>query len=340
MDRGKQRLLSTDIGANEDYRDLVRAHLISVKWADDKPRTVTITDAGRNYAEGWFEDMSSNGTFPVEDFAYKPMFSLVVRANPDFPVGRSRLFDGTPPELFHQFMRGDVPDLAMLAALPAVLTPEFAADDEHAIAVLGYIDFPSLNPVISNPILTFPSKRLLDLGIIGKWMNMRTRWTICEGDPFKLFINSAVTLPERIQTQRDRAEVDEHFVAVMMPFELEAGLDPVYQAITRGCSNAGFECRRVDENSAPGSIVDDIKQTIDRAGVVLVDLTGEIPNVMYEYGFAHGRDKQVICLQCNDVKLSFDVSQYRTIAYHRDKAGLEDLSEKIANSLKDFEACV
>lgn len=60
--QGKGRLISTDLGAVQDYYDLSRAGLLTVKTADDRPYIVTVTPDGRSYAEGWFEAGMDAGT--------------------------------------------------------------------------------------------------------------------------------------------------------------------------------------------------------------------------------------------------------------------------------------
>lgn len=40
----------------EDYRELSRAGLIKVMWADNRPYNLKVTDAGTAYIEGWLED--------------------------------------------------------------------------------------------------------------------------------------------------------------------------------------------------------------------------------------------------------------------------------------------
>ena len=46
------------------------------------------------------------------------------------------------------------------------MTREFESDDMGAMARLGYMDSPSISPVISSPVLQFPSHALLDLGLL------------------------------------------------------------------------------------------------------------------------------------------------------------------------------
>ena len=248
-DAGKPRTVSTNMGSAEDYRDLANAGLLNTHWADDKPYIVEVTNKGISYAEGWFEDQMMDNSSGLERMSYVPMFSLVIRANPDLPINRERLFEETDARISSQFMQGNTPDLASLIKLPAVLTREFEADDDDATAVLGYIDEPSLNPVISQPILSFPSKRLLDLGIITRrWYNARTYWAVCEGDPFKLFSPYAINQANMAISQitdanshidnSDNVEMNPKFVAVMMPFKQAADRDPVYRAIKKACTDS------------------------------------------------------------------------------------------------------
>ena len=53
---------------DEDYRELSRAGLIKVSWADNMPYCVDLTDDGWSYAEGWFlnkEDGVSINVNPI-----------------------------------------------------------------------------------------------------------------------------------------------------------------------------------------------------------------------------------------------------------------------------------
>lgn len=49
-------LVSTDFGKPAYYAELSRCGLLEVKWADDSPYLVTVTDEGRVYANGWFQE--------------------------------------------------------------------------------------------------------------------------------------------------------------------------------------------------------------------------------------------------------------------------------------------
>lgn len=48
--------VSTDFGKDTYYAELSRCGLLNVKWADNSPYLVTVTDEGRTYANGWFQE--------------------------------------------------------------------------------------------------------------------------------------------------------------------------------------------------------------------------------------------------------------------------------------------
>ncbi len=48
--------VSSDFDKDTYYAELSRCGLLNVKWADDLPYTVMVTDEGRIYANGWFQE--------------------------------------------------------------------------------------------------------------------------------------------------------------------------------------------------------------------------------------------------------------------------------------------
>ena len=54
---------------------------------------------------------------------------------------------------------------------------------------------------------------------------------------------------------------------------------------------------------------------IKSADVIIADVTGRNPNVMYELGFAHAIGKPVILVARNTRDIVFDISTYRVILY-------------------------
>ena len=163
----------------------------------------------------------------------------------------------------------------------------------------------------------------------------RTHWALKRGDAiaelFKFFAS---------RSRRDRPRffnVDEWplpilgHVAVMMPFDAE--FDPVYEAIENACESRHLDALRVDQLHGPRQIVNDIFKTIMQSAIVISDITGMNPNVYYETGLAHARNRQVILIG-QDRKFPFDIQSYRVIKYRPNNEGLKRLRNDLRESLK------
>lgn len=95
-----------------------------------------------------------------------------------------------------------------------------------------------------------------------------------------------------------------------MPFT--SSLNFVYDVIKDVVTSERPECHRVDESAMARPIVDDIKEWLANADLVVADLTGSNPNVYYEAGFAHALGKKVIPIAQSKDDLAFDLRPIRT----------------------------
>lgn len=75
----------------------------------------------------------------------------------------------------------------------------------------------------------------------------------------------------------------------------------------------GVEAKRADDDNRPGIITHHIMRDLNDADVVIANLTGLNPNVMYELGLAHALAKPVIHLADKSTVLPFDNQDYRTV---------------------------
>lgn len=259
-------------------------------------------------------------------------FNLVIRANRDVEMPPARMLESTPDGIKKLFIKDGIYDLSSLSKLPIIDTQEFDSKDLDAVSKLGYMDMPSMNPRVSKPIASFPSKALLDMGLLqGRWASQHTCWNVIEGDPFYQLLHAGTGISMCLNSIKS-IEFDNKFIAVMMPFNDKPEVDVLYQSIRQSVTNKGYRCQRVDELPSSSNIVDDIKKLIDSAAFVLVDITGLNLNVIYELGYAHGRDKKVLIISSEENReLPFDFSQLRIFLIKDQKAVLRYLKMRLIN---------
>lgn len=99
------------------------------------------------------------------------------------------------------------------------------------------------------------------------------------------------------------------------------------------CEAFGLTPVRADKISEAGDIPDQIFTYLHSADVVIADLTGGNPNVMYELGLRHTRDKITIQIGEHE-RLPFDVTTIRTIKFKRTAAGLIDVRNSLIEALR------
>jgi len=72
---------------------------------------------------------------------------------------------------------------------------------------------------------------------------------------------------------------------VIMPFASE--FDEIYGKIGEAMERARFTCSRADDIRRGGYIPEDVFRRMAEAEIIIADLTGNNPNVLYELGIAH-----------------------------------------------------
>ncbi len=89
---------------------------------------------------------------------------------------------------------------------------------------------------------------------------------------------------------------------------------------------------------SPGSINKQVIMSIYESDLVVANLTGLNPNVMYELAFRHAIRKPVITImEQDDKKLPFDVITERTIFYVNDAKGVLELKENLRKQVDKIE---
>lgn len=117
---------------------------------------------------------------------------------------------------------------------------------------------------------------------------------------------------------------------VMMPFG-EAS-DKLYDQIYKpAIESSGFISKRADSLFRPSPIIQDIWEYINNSKILLADLTGLNPNVMYELGLAHAISKPVILISDDISNVPFDLRFLRILIYDNKSP---DWAEKLRQSIQ------
>ncbi|MGZ8876001.1 MAG: toll/interleukin-1 receptor domain-containing protein, partial [Halobacteriota archaeon] len=124
------------------------------------------------------------------------------------------------------------------------------------------------------------------------------------------------------QTSRSESPKRPKLCFVAMPFG-SAELNDIYEyfvkpSIEEAC---GLTCERGDDVFGSNAIMEDIRQAIGRARIVLADLTGRNPNVFYEVGIAHTLDIDVLLLSQSMEDVPFDLRHRRVLVYENTPKG-------------------
>jgi hypothetical protein len=135
-----------------------------------------------------------------------------------------------------------------------------------------------------------------------------------------------------------KSTVPKPFVFVLMPFD--PSFDDIYKFGIKGAAeDAGAYAERVDEQIFMEGILDHIFNQINKADVIVADLTGRNPNVFYEVGYAHALGKTVLPLTQKADDIPFDLKQRQHTVYGGKIETLRrELTEKLIWAIG--EACI
>jgi hypothetical protein len=101
---------------------------------------------------------------------------------------------------------------------------------------------------------------------------------------------------------------------VVMPFQTL--FESEYEKVIKpAIESAGLVCVRGDEIYTRQTIVEDIWRSMRRARVVVAELSGRNPNVMYEIGLAHAIGKPIVLITRNEDDVPFDLRALRYVFY-------------------------
>ena len=116
-------------------------------------------------------------------------------------------------------------------------------------------------------------------------------------------------------------------------------INGVIRSVIRPClEKAGFtKIKAAHEINELGSINTQVITSILDADLVVANLTGTNPNVMYELCLRHAIAKPVIHICEAGTDLPFDIKDSRTIFYRNDMLGVDELKEALETMVREID---
>jgi nucleoside 2-deoxyribosyltransferase-like protein len=122
------------------------------------------------------------------------------------------------------------------------------------------------------------------------------------------------------------------YAFVVMQF---SGFDELYTDVIDPLTRQfGLHPYRADLVYGPGAIMDDIIKGLEKAQIVIAEITPANENVFYEVGYAHALKKPTILLAEKDKKLPFDLSGFRCLFYENSIGGKRKVEEGLRKHLE------
>jgi hypothetical protein len=137
-------------------------------------------------------------------------------------------------------------------------------------------------------------------------------------------------------------EADMRTAFLLTPFGAKAagGEKPatyraVQRAIRAACADAGVELRRADSIFRSGVIVDQVREALADADLVIAVCTGRNANVFYELGMAEAMGHAPILIAPNATHLPFDKAHWRCHMYGGKRLTTKNLRARLVKAIEE-----
>jgi len=190
------------------------------------------------------------------------------------------------------------------------------------------------NPELKDIIVNLESslKNIFDVksGTDQKWNELQ--YCLETLQRFQRELDKKIKLEFDLFPRRDFDE-DPKLCFVLMPFDTKFKL--VYnKGIKPAIRKAKLNPKRADKIFDIQPVVQDIWEYINKAKLIVADLTDRNPNVFYEVGLSHAVPKKLIILTQKKEDVPFDLQHIRWIRYTNTVTGRKALSSELSKTIK------
>lgn len=162
------------------------------------------------------------------------------------------------------------------------------------------------------------------------------KWKIFSG-LFEKFLSTKAEDKEKEKEDKKLVEIasENDLCFILMPF-VDKNLQVVYEDFVKSAMEEHFNlrCQRADDIFGANVIVEDIREKIRTAKVIIAELTGRNANVLYEVGLCHGIERDVVCLTQSIEDIPFDLRHRRVIIYEYSPRGCKKLEKDLIDNIK------
>jgi hypothetical protein len=125
--------------------------------------------------------------------------------------------------------------------------------------------------------------------------------------------------------------IDSNLLFVIMSYRED--MESVFKAITNAATMQGLNAQRVKDVLGDYQITNRIIDMIERAKIIVADLTHERPNVYFELGYARAIGKTVLTTVKKGTEIHFDVKDWTYIPYQDESKLTSELSIRLEKEL-------
>ena len=121
--------------------------------------------------------------------------------------------------------------------------------------------------------------------------------------------------------------------------EFKTPYKEIYEHLIRPTvEDEGMRCVKSDDIFATTSVIEDIWANINKAALIIGEISGNNPNVMYELGICHTVGKNVMMITQKPDDIPFNFRHMRCYPYTNDIPGSDELKRNIRGVIKHLKA--